>query len=395
MTISGDFWQNYVLGDANFSDEQISEKIAHRIATVYSCINVRSRTICSLPIHVYRKKNNKTEILSDHLVHNLLSNQPNGYMSSPNLWLTSMIHSDSWGNSYMYIHRDGSESPESLEILCPWDVAPKLIKGQAFYVYNSESIPARDVLHFRWFSYDGLCGVSPIRMNSDTFGSARKQDRYSTMAIGKRPPGILSYEGNIRPETMAQNQKSWEQDLISGRVPVLGGSWKYQPIIIPPGDAEIIATRKLTKSDILGIFQIPPPFVQDFERATWGNAEQSDLSYAKHTVLPIVRMIEAECKMKLFTEKEKKTHFTKFNMNGLLRGDLAARQSFYQSMVNTGVMNRNEARSFEDMDPYEGGDDFLVQGAMAPADLLRQKYETEVIPTGQQPKSYVNGHAFN
>jgi HK97 family phage portal protein len=159
--------------------------------------------------------------------------------------------------------------------------------------------------------------------------------------------------------------------------------------------------RKQNKTDLLAIWQMPPSFVQDYERMTWSNAEQSDLVYAKHTVTPICRNIELENNMKLFFEKEKPTTYTKFNMNGLLRGDLAARQSFYQSMVNTGIMNRNEARSYEDLNPYESGDDFLVQGAMVLADMLREKMESELIPSvpsATDPtnlKKHLNGNHVN
>lgn len=395
MTISGSFWDN-VFGSDNLAEERISEQIAHRIATVYSCINVRSRTISSLPINTYQEKDKQKKIRTDHDVYWLLGHEPNNFMTSANMILTSMIHSDSWGNSYIYIHRDANDAPAQLELLSPWDVSPKIVNGMAFYVVNGESYPARDMLHFRWFSYDGLCGISPIRQNADTFGSARKQDRYSTMAIGKRPPGVLTYEGRQTAEARAENQKSWNQDLEAGRTPILSGSWKFNPIIIPPGDAEIIASKKLTKLDILGIYQMPPAFVQDYERQTFSNAEQSDLIYAKHTVTPIIRVIEQECNMKLFTQREKKTHYVKFNMNGLLRGDLEARQKFYQAMVNTGLYNRNELRSLDDLNAYEGGDDFLVQSAMAPADMLRDFYEKKVMPTVPGPtKNYVNGHTVN
>lgn len=395
MTISGDFW-NYVYGLDNFADERINEKLAHKISAVYSCINVRSRTVSSLPIGVFRERQNRRDLISDHPVYYLIAHQPNNYMTSANLFLTSMIHSDSWGNSYIYINRNGDEVPTSFQILCPWDVTPKLERGMAFYVYGGETLRARDVLHFRWFTYDGLEGVSPIRLNADTMGAARKQDRYSSMAIGKRPPGILTYEGNQTPAQRAENQKSWEQDLVAGKVPLLSGKWNYVPIILPPEAAEIIATRQLTKQDILAMYQMPPTFVQDYERATYTNAEQSDLVYAKHTITPIIRNIELECNMKLFTEREKKNHYVKFNMNGLLRGDLEARQKFYQAMVNTGVMNRNEVRGLEDLNSYPSGDEFLVQGAMVPADMLREHYEKQLLPTvPTQPKSYVNGHAVN
>ena len=103
--------------------------------------------------------------------------------------------------------------------------------------------------------------------------------------------------------------------------------------------------------------------------------------------------------MKLFFNREKENTYTKFNLNGLLRGDMAARQSFYQSMINSGVMLRNEARSLEDLNEYDGGEVPLIQGAMIPADTdgidaLRKKMETEVIPSAGKPVNgkHLNGH---
>lgn len=398
-TISGAFWSD-ILNFENFSQEKISEKRAHAIATAFTCINVRSQTICALPINIFQESKGKKENLTDHPAYYPLAQQPNNYTSSANLFLTSMIHADSWGNSIIGINRNRLGQPTSFDIIEPGDYSFDKIDGEAYYKIRGEMYTSRDVLHFRWFSYDGLCGVSPIRLHANTFGAAIKQDRYSITALGQKPPGIITYEGNLTPEQRQQNKEAWQKDLADGKTPVLGGGMKFQPIMLPADDAAYIESRKMTKTDIYAIYRVPPTFAQDFEKATFSNAEQQDLVFVKHTITPLVRVMEQEMNMKLFTEKEKKNTFVKFNLNGLLRGDLAARKEFYQSMVNTGVMNRNEARSLEDLNSYEGGDDYLVQGAMVPADLLRQKYEKELLSTvGStepfQPKTEKNGYHYN
>ncbi|NSL20557.1 phage portal protein, partial [Agrobacterium tumefaciens] len=45
-----------------------------------------------------------------------------------------------------------------------------------------------------------------------------------------------------------------------------------------------------------------------------------------------------------------------FNLEGLLRGDSAARAGFYQSGLTNGWMTINEVRSLENMPPVSGGD---------------------------------------
>lgn len=385
-----------IFGSAdNFSEEVVSERRAHGLSTVYTCINVRSRTIASLPLNPMIEENNSKRVLTDHAVYYPLAQQANSYMSSAQLFLTSMIHSDSWGNSIIFIHRDSRQRPYAFDIIEPgqWDAVK--VGGDAFYKINGEVYPSRDVLHFRWFSYDGLIGISPIRNNQITMGAAFKQERYQAHALSNRPPGFLSYEGQQTPDQKAQNQKSWKNDMQNGNVPLLTGKWSFTPVILPPGEAEYVSTAGLTDQKICGIYQMPPAFVQNYDRMTWNNSEQVDLLYAKHTITPICRIIEQECNMKLFTEKEKKNHFVKFNLNGLLRGDIAARAAFYTAMRNIGGMNGNEIRALEDMNTYEGGEIFTVQGAQIPIDQLREHYEKLAARADQQGQQPRNGKSVN
>ena len=382
-------WARLIGYSDNFAEEPVSETRAHGLATVYTCINVRSQTVASLPINVYREEGEQKVNLSDHPVYYPLAHQPNSYMSSANMFLTAMIHADSWGNSYIGINRNGRGVVTSLDPIVPWECESiQVIDGNAYYKIRGEVYTSRDILHFRWFSLDGLNGISPIRQNAITVGKAIKSEKYSAMALGQKPPGILSYEGNMTPEQRAENQKAWKNDLVSGNTPILSGRWSFEPIMLSPGDAQFIEQEKLTDKKIYGIYRIPPVFAQDFERATFTNAEQSDLIFAKHTILPLVRIIEQECNMKLFSEREKKNTYVKFNLNGLLRGDTQARAAFYTAMRNIGGMNADEIRQREDMNGYEGGDIYTIQGANVPVDQLRsfysEKFNTETSSTPEE-----------
>ncbi len=48
--------------------------------------------------------------------------------------------------------------------------------------------------------------------------------------------------------------------------------------------------------------------------------------------------------------------YAHYNLEGLLRGDSAARAEFYTSMWNLGVFSTNEIRELEERAPVEGGD---------------------------------------
>lgn len=365
-------------------NENVSIRSAMQNATVYGIINVLSNTIASLPINVIQESGGKKTVLTDHPAYWILSQEPNSYMTAANFWKTVETHIAAAGNAYGKITRDSRRNPIAIDLWDPLQVTYNIEEGILWYSRNGEQVRENDMLHYRSYTWDGICGRSPIKENRSTIGMAKRLDRYQAKLMGSRPPGVLSYEGHLTPEQKKQNKEEF-QSGAAGDIKVLSGRWKFDPIMTAADDAAFTAAKAQNFRELCAIWQMPPTFMQDLSRATFNNAEQFDLQYSKHTVLPICRNIEQENNMKLFFEKEKANTYTKFNMNGLLRGDLATRQAFYQAMVNSGIMNRNEARSLEDLNAYDGGDDFLVQGAMVPADMLREMMESKMIPSAEAP----------
>jgi phage portal protein BeeE len=64
------------------------------------------------------------------------------------------------------------------------------------------------------------------------------------------------------------------------------------------------------------------------DKATFGNMEQLSQMFVNYTIMPLCETIEAEFNRKLFFEAEKYQYCTRFNLDGLLRGDIAARSSY-------------------------------------------------------------------
>lgn len=378
-----------ILSYDSFTDEPVTIRKALKVSTVYTCVTVPSKTIASLPINVIQEQGNKKVVLTDHPVYYSLAHEPSAVMSSFNFIMTLMVHLFAWGNAYGYIHRDSRQNPDGYDIWEPWEVTISYSEGRYWYHYKGETVPARDVIHLRMYSFDGICGRSPIMENQNTIGQAIKLDRYQSLITGARPPGILSYDGNLSPEQIKQNEERWKRPGSGTKV--MDGKWNYQSIMTNPEASQFVEAKRMNQQELYGIWELPPAFAQNLIDYSYATSEQADLVYAKHTISPTIRMAEQEFNLKLFKQSEKATTYVKFNLNGLLRGDLVARQAFYQAMVNTGVMSRNEARSYEDLNPYVGGDDFLVQGAMVPADLLRKNMEAMIEssktppPTNEKP----------
>jgi len=80
----------------------------------------------------------------------------------------------------------------------------------------------------------------------------------------------------------------------------------------------------------------------------------------------------------LLRESEQSTYRWKYNVNGLMRGDSKSRAEFYNTMINIAALTPNQVRQLEDLNPYEGGDEYYIQGNnMIPVNKLDEYYNKE------------------
>ena len=94
----------------------------------------------------------------------------------------------------------------------------------------------------------------------------------------------------------------------------------------------------------------------ELSHATFSNIEQQNIFFGEYSLRPICKRIETQLELKLFTDSERGKYHVKFDLNGLMRGDAAARASFYEKGINAGWMTPNEAREFEGMKLLPGLD---------------------------------------
>jgi hypothetical protein len=103
--------------------------------------------------------------------------------------------------------------------------------------------------------------------------------------------------------------------------------------------------------------------IGDLNRATWGNIEAQGIDFVVYTLRPwLIRIEQAmETRFRLDSNME-----IRHVVEGLLRGDSAARSAFYHNAILDGWMNRNEARVLEDLNPEPGLDEFLTPSNEVP-----------------------------
>ena len=358
------------------SGKAVNEKTALQTTAVYACVRILAETIASLPFHTYRYTINGKEKAIEHPIYYLLHSEPNPEMTSFVFRETLMSHLLLWGNAYAQIIRDGRGRVLGLYPLLPNKVIVNRNQhGELVYQYEKEGqtyfLRSYEVLHIPGLGFDGIIGYSPIAMAKNAVGMAIATEEYGAkfFANGANPGGVLEHPGVVKDP--ARIRESWnavyQGSSNAHRVAVLEEGMKFQSIGIPPEQAQFLETRKFQINEIARIFRIPPHMIGDLEKSSFSNIEQQSLEFVMYTLDPWVVRWEQAIQRALFTEKEKRQYFVKFNVDGLLRGDYQSRMNGYAVGRQNGWLSANDIRELENLNriPEDlGGDLYLINGNM-------------------------------
>ena len=367
------------------SGKTVNERTALQTTAVYACVRILSETIASLPLHVYRYTEGGKTKDTEHALYTLLHDEPNPDMTSFVFRETLMSHLLIWGNAYSQILRDRSGQVIGLYPLLPDQMSVhRSEKGKLYYVYNryeednpnfqekgSIVLSQEEVLHIPGLGFDGLIGYSPIALAKNAVGMTLACEEYgaSFFSNGANPGGVLEHPGILKDPGKVRD--SWNAVYQGTRnahkVAVLEEGMSYKQIGIPPEEAQFLETRKFQINEIARLFRIPPHMVGDLEKSSFSNIEQQSLEFVKYTLDPWVVRFEQALKKSLLLPEEKKTHFIKFNVDGLLRGDYQSRMNGYAIGRQNGWLSTNDIRKLEELNPIpaeEGGDLYLINGNM-------------------------------
>jgi len=272
------------------------------------------------------------------------------------------------GNFYAYILRGVNYQPDSLWLMEPSKVRVVLVDYQLWYFVEGvrEPIPARDMIHVAGLGFDGIKGKTPLAIAREAIGQGLTLQDFASyfFANGAHVSAVVEHPAKMTTDQYNRFLESWNRAYQgmtkNGKTAILEGGAKLNKLSIPPEEAQFLQTRKFNVTEIARIFGVAPHKIYDLERSTNNNIEHQGIEFVTDTISILAARIEAEFNRKLFREDEKATHYTKFNLNALLRGDAASRASFYQAMRNVSAMTSNEIRGLEDLNPIPGAADELT-----------------------------------
>lgn len=360
----------YVGGFSNGIDAgvTVNTDTALRFTAVFAAIKLLSENIAGLPKSVMVKSaDGGYEPAVKHSAYNLLYVRPNAYMDVFTFWFTLIAWLLGKGNALAVISYSKGK-PVALHPVHPDWVKVAFVDGEKSYIvqavdpdyaFLNGTYLEHEMLHFMFFTFNGLWGVDPIVYNAAAIGAGIAAQKYTAdyFRTGGAIKGVLETEQALGDDDYDRFMAHYRKNAGNGDTPLLEYGFKYKAVNLSPEASQLIQSKTFSIDDIARIYSVPPHLLAELTHATFSNIEQQNIFFGEYSLRPLCKRLEKQLELKLFTDKERGDYHVKFDLNGLMRGDAQARAVFYEKGINAGWMTPNEAREFEGMKRLEGLDE--------------------------------------
>lgn len=359
-----------------------------RSSTVQAVVQAITRRIATLPVIIYKKSKGANgrpvkEEQPDHPLSYLLKT-PNPQTTENAYWLDATSVLVRYGVYYAY-KAQGSTGP--IQWLRPFH--PRSVQTLQADDYSisyrvttstgkQQDVAASDMHYVRGAARDFYCGDSPVDDLREAIAMEIAAERFGAAFFGNgaMPFLIFKFMQGSKGFKTDEDAKKFINDFqhaYSDRrrfkaLSLPAGMEVEDPVNVENNKAQFLETRQYQRTVIAGGWGVPPHLVGDLTRGTYNNVEQQSLEFVMTVVYPYIRMFESAMEKDLLTPADRKNGIIiRFNLDAALRGDFKSRQDGLAIQRMNGVINGNEWRERENMNPIgdeDGGEDYWVQSGV-------------------------------
>lgn len=337
---------------------QVTSTTATKVAAVFASIRLIADSIATLPIDTFIRRDGERVPFRPRPA----------WVDQPDID-RSIMRSDFWqavlvsvllnGNAYVRIVRDGEEIL-GFRVLDPTRTTVQMdARGLSEFIFdNTQRIAAEDMIHITDIRRPAaLTGMARVDELKDVLGIARALDEYAARYFGNGTlsSGIINVPGDLTQEQADRLKEQFEKNsrgLRNAHRPnVLTGGAKFEKMSADAQEAQLEQAREFAVREIARVFKIQPSMLGMSEGLSMASVEQQHIQFVTITLRPYVHKLE-----EAFSRLLPSDAFLRFNMDGLLRGDLQSRFTAYSIGTQAGFLSTNDVRRREDLPPVAGGD---------------------------------------
>lgn len=316
----GDFWFEPI-SSRSLTGVRVGAEGALRLAAAYACVRILSESFAVLPFRLYRVTPGVRgrRLVTDHWLYRLFARRPNRFQSPFEFREMLQGHLALRGNAYCEIIEDGAGSIAELLPRHPDRVRVELLdNGSWRYLLreaDGQHRPLRrdQVWHLRGLSSDGIMGMSPVELQREALASGLSAQEYGNrfFANDAKPTGgwIGTPENvNFADKATRDTYRESVQAAISGanrhKMLVLDRGMKYNEVGMSNKDSQFLEARMFNRTEIAGMFRVPPHMIGDLSRSTFSNIEQQSIDFWQGTMLPWCERWESAIETQLLTAQD-------------------------------------------------------------------------------------------
>ncbi|MCV3321533.1 phage portal protein [Pediococcus ethanolidurans] len=348
---------------------------ALRNADVFTAIRVIASDIASNPI---QGSNDKTT--------RLLNDNPNSLMNGFNFKFALAVNLLLNGNSFAEIIRDNSGRPTQLNFIKNSQMTVKQDdqSGQVTYNYQQTRSKVRQIapvnmLHFKYFTQDGVVGISPLYALKDQIQVQKSGNSLlnNFFKNGINGTSILKLHKTDLSENAKTNLRDQFEKANNGnnslKTVVLDDSMDLSNLEVNTDVLKFINSNDWSSRQIAEAFGIP------IERLGVENShssnEQSNVLYLQNSLSNYFTVFTSEINSKLAGT------YT-FNTDKLFSADPETNQDLAIKGYQSGLLTVNEARGKIGLAPVDNGDQLLINTDYIPLnDMAKNKNLVDQTPT--------------
>lgn len=367
---------------------------------VYSCIKVIQTKAAGVPLLVYKKVGEELEEQINHPLSELLESV-NPFMNGFDLKEATHGFLELTGNAYWLLDAMLDGRPTEIYSINPQCIRILANKTRNITGYAYEIEPGKvervfmpeEILHFKsWNPLDDFYGLAPICAARDSSDMIMFSDQYNKAFFqnGAEPGGFLTTDSSLNEDSVKQIRATWKKIhqgyRRSHNIAVLDGGMKFSPSASTHQEMAFGELKRMSREDVLTVYNIPPIMVGVFDEANYSNAKEQRRIFWIDCIIPRLRKMESVINEGLVKAYQEDL-IVKYDLTGIedIAEDAAARARSDSINVSSGILTINEVRDTLGYDPVPWGETWYAPFGVAPVTLPGDQPPEPIQPPVETP----------
>lgn len=336
--------------EAFLQDDYMSRKMAMNVPTFAGCINTIANTVASVPIYLYKKKEDgSAEKVEDSRV-DLINYDTGDTFTGCDL--KKAIVRDYYTNKggYIYINRKLTKV-QSIHYVDPDKITFMYNEDPIFKEYriivNGKTYRPHEFVKILRTTQNGWKGSSLIAENATVLSVAYNSLKFENAMVkkGGNKKGFLQAAHKIANEAL-QALKDGFRKLYANdgeNVVILNDGVTFQEASETSVEMQLNENKKSNANEICKLFNMPPSIING------GATKEERLAYVQDCIIPLLDTICTALNRDLLLEKEKKSYFFAADTYELTKADIKTRYEAYANGIKNGFLQIDDIRRQENM----------------------------------------------